>query len=307
MSVPSFADWRNSWWRKIGQFEIFTYVWIVTNRKRKQRRGKVQLINAVDLYRKMRKSLNNKRNEIAPEHIEEITRIYGEFAENGRSKIFDNDDFGYRQITVERPLRLNFQASPDRIERLREATAFVKLAAVRNRSASDGRKRGRGRTAAEEVDAGADFQEAIVATLKTLDPDRVYKNRTDFESDLLAAFEAADLKLPAPLKKVILAALSERDEAAEICRDADGNPKPDPDYATTRTSPSRKISAYTSSVRSVPTCPTPGLTKPSATTTTARSAGSATKSPSTATSTHTRRPVRLKKSRPTSRASKGTS
>jgi type I restriction enzyme M protein len=106
---------------------IFTYVWIVTNRKPKPRRGKVQLINAVDLYRKMRKSLNNKRNELGDEHIAEITRLYGEFAEGERSKVFDNADFGYRQITVERPLRLNFQASPERIARLRETTAFQNL------------------------------------------------------------------------------------------------------------------------------------------------------------------------------------
>ncbi|MDX2201040.1 MAG: class I SAM-dependent DNA methyltransferase [Phycisphaerae bacterium] len=100
---------------------IFTYVWILTNRKRPERRGKVQLINAVDLYRKMRKSLNNKRNEISSEQIDEVTRLYGEFAECERSKVFDNADFGYRQVTIERPLRLNFQASPERIERLREA------------------------------------------------------------------------------------------------------------------------------------------------------------------------------------------
>jgi len=214
---------------------IFTYVWIVTNRKRKDRRGKVQLINAVDLFVKMRKSLNNKRKEIGdgrdgkPDQIAEITRIHGGVIENGRSKIFDNEDFGYRQITVERPLRLNFQASPQRLERLREASAFVKLAGNRTGSASDGPKRGRGRATADEVDAGADLQEAIVATLKTLDPDKLYKARDAFEADLLAAFEAEGVRLPAPLKKAILAALSERDETADICRDGDGNPEPDPE------------------------------------------------------------------------------
>lgn len=197
---------------------IFTYVWIVTNRKRKERRGKVQLINAVDLCRKMRKSLNNKRNEIAPEHIEEITRIYGEFIECERSKVFDKEDFGYRQITVERPLRLNFQASPKRIDRLREAAAFVKLAESKKR---------KDKAAEEDIEAGRELQEAIIGTLGTLDVKRVYNNRPDFEADLLAACEAAELKLAAPLKKAILAALSERDETAEICRDADGNPEPD--------------------------------------------------------------------------------
>jgi len=199
---------------------IFTYVWIVTNRKRKERRGKVQLINAVDLYRKMRKSLNNKRNEIASDHIDEITRIYGGFAENERSKVFASEDFGYRQITVERPLRLNFQASPDRIERLREASAFVKLAESKKR---------KGKAAEEDIETGREFQEAVICTLGTLNAAKLYKDRTQFEADFLAAFEAAALKLPAPLKKAILAALSERDETAEICRDADGNSEPDPE------------------------------------------------------------------------------
>lgn len=101
---------------------IFTYLWILTNRKRPERRGKVQLINAVNHYRKMRKSLNNKRNEIAAEHIDQITKLYGAYANEPNSKTFDTADFGYRKITVERPLRLNVQTSPERIERLREAS-----------------------------------------------------------------------------------------------------------------------------------------------------------------------------------------
>lgn len=196
---------------------IFTYVWIVTNRKRKERRGKVQLINAVDLYRKMRKSLNNKRNEIASEHIEEITRIYGEFAENERCKIFANEDFGYRQITVERPLRLNFQSTPDRIERLRESKAFQNLATSKKK----------GKAADQEIESGREMQVTVLRALATLDAAKLYKNRTEFETDLLAAFETAGIKLAAPLKKAILAALSERDETADICCDAEGNPEPD--------------------------------------------------------------------------------
>jgi len=115
---------------------IFTYVWIVTNRKEKQRKGKIQLINAVSFFQKMRKSLGNKRNEIASEQTAEITRIYGEFKEGKYCKIFDNDDFGYRKITVERSLRLNFQASRERIERLKEQKAFVNLATSKKKKDS---------------------------------------------------------------------------------------------------------------------------------------------------------------------------
>ena len=84
---------------------IFTYIWIVTNRKAKERKGKIQLINAISFYNKMTRSLGNKRNEIGEGHIETITRIYGDFKEKEFSKIYDNSEFGYWQITVERPLR----------------------------------------------------------------------------------------------------------------------------------------------------------------------------------------------------------
>jgi type I restriction enzyme M protein len=89
---------------------ISTYVWIVSNRKPKARRGKVQLIDASSFWQKMRKSLGSKRKELSPAHIEDITRLFGEFREETRdgvpiSRIFKNEAFGYRTITVERPER----------------------------------------------------------------------------------------------------------------------------------------------------------------------------------------------------------
>ena len=84
---------------------IATYIWVLSNKKAgTKREGKVQLINANELYEKRRKSLGNKRNDISVEQISEITKIYGDFVENEISKIFDNEDFGYTKITVERPL-----------------------------------------------------------------------------------------------------------------------------------------------------------------------------------------------------------
>jgi type I restriction enzyme M protein len=84
---------------------ISTYIWLISNNKPVERRGKVQLINAVDFFKKMSKSLGNKRNELSSKHIAELTRIYGEFVEGEHSKIFDNNDFGYYKVTVERPER----------------------------------------------------------------------------------------------------------------------------------------------------------------------------------------------------------
>ena len=89
---------------------ISTYVWIVSNRKPAARKGKLQLIDASGFWQKMRKTLGSKRKELSPAHIEEITRLFGQFEEARRdgvpiSRIFKNEDFGYRTITVERPAR----------------------------------------------------------------------------------------------------------------------------------------------------------------------------------------------------------
>jgi type I restriction enzyme M protein len=89
---------------------ISTYIWIVSNRKPAARKGKVQLIDASSFWQKMRKSLGSKRKELSLEHIEDITRLFGNFKEATRegvpvSRIFQNEAFGYRTITVERPER----------------------------------------------------------------------------------------------------------------------------------------------------------------------------------------------------------
>jgi type I restriction enzyme M protein len=195
---------------------ISTYVWVVTNRKPKARKGKVQLINAVDLSQKMRKSLGNKRNELSQENIDEVVRLYGEFKESERSKIFENDDFGYRRIVVERPLRLNFQASAERIERVNEETPFQNLA----------RSKKKGKVAEQEVTTGKELQGRILSALATLDAGRVWKNREQFEEALDDALTPVG-RVAAPVRAAVLSALSERDETADICLDANGDPEPD--------------------------------------------------------------------------------
>ena len=92
---------------------ISTYFWIVTNRKRPQRRGKVQLVDARELFTKMRKSLGEKRKEISESQIDEIARLYGDFAEGERVRILPNEAFGFQRITVERPLRLRYAVPTD--------------------------------------------------------------------------------------------------------------------------------------------------------------------------------------------------
>ena len=212
---------------------ISTYIWIVTNRKNNDpmkgpvRTGKIQLVNAVDFYQKMRKSLGNKRNEITEEQIKEITRIYGEFKENEYCKIFDNEDFGYQKIVVERPLRLNFQVTEERINNLYNETAFNNLAKSKKKGAAG----------LKEIEEGKKIQQQIIETLRTMDSTILYKNRDEFTKVIKKAFKDSDIKLDSALLKAILSALCEKDETADVCVDSKGNPEADPDLRDTENVP----------------------------------------------------------------------
>ncbi|HMN15337.1 MAG TPA: class I SAM-dependent DNA methyltransferase [Bellilinea sp.] len=197
---------------------IATYVWILSNIKPERRKGKVQLIDATSFWVPMRKSLGDKRREISPDHIEQIRELYAQFEEGEYSKIFDADHFGFRKIRVERPLRLNFQASEERIARLWEQTTFQNLAKSRKKDKAQ---------KAQEVAVGRAQQEAIIAMLRALGTG-LYTDRKDFDRALSQAAKTADIKLTAPLRKAIYVALGESDENAAICVDSKGNPEPDP-------------------------------------------------------------------------------
>lgn len=107
---------------------IATYIWVLTNKKEAKRKGKIQLVNASEYYQLMRKSLGNKRKEISLEQIEQIKEIYEKFEESENSKIFDNEDFGYRKVTIERPLKLSFKVNEEAIENVKNTTQFINLA-----------------------------------------------------------------------------------------------------------------------------------------------------------------------------------
>ncbi len=105
---------------------ISTYFWIVTNRKRSERRGNVQLIDARELFVKMRKSLGDKRKFIDDAQIAEITRLYGAFEENEQVKILPNESFGYLRITVDRPLRLRYEVRDTTLPLIEASPAWLK-------------------------------------------------------------------------------------------------------------------------------------------------------------------------------------
>ncbi|TCH97252.1 SAM-dependent DNA methyltransferase [Roseococcus sp. SYP-B2431] len=225
---------------------IFTYVWLVSNRKPPERRGKVQLIDGTRFFQKMKKSLNNKRNELSDAHIARLTELYGNFRDGETervlvdgaweervvSRIFDNAEFGFLKVTVERPLRLNFEATPERIARLEEQSAFANLAVSKKRKDAKA-------VEADEA-AGQAQQEAIRAMLATLANKGRFMDRAQFEVDLDKAAKRARLKLPAPVRKAVLSALGERDPRAEICRDAKGHPEPDSELRDTESVPLHK-------------------------------------------------------------------
>jgi len=105
---------------------IATYVWVLTNRKPAHRKGKVQLIDATGWFNPLRKNMGKKNCELTPEHIDRIVQTFADFAPDEQSRIFDNDEFGYWKVTVERPLRLRIDLTEDRLDALRKVCALEK-------------------------------------------------------------------------------------------------------------------------------------------------------------------------------------
>ncbi len=214
---------------------ITTYVWIMTKQKASHRKGQVQLIDASNMFEKRRKSIGNKRNDISEECRNLIVKAHGEFLNKEyslgdktcESKIFDNEDFGYYEITIERPLRLNFKIDDNRIDRLYNERTFTNLA----------KSRKKGEAGAKEIEEGKKLQEKIIDTLVDIKEDKIYKNRDEFSKVIEKAFEEKEIKLRAPVFRAILSALSEKDETADICIDAKGNIEPDPELRDTENVP----------------------------------------------------------------------
>ena len=204
---------------------IGTYIWILTNQKTAKREGKVQLIDAREEYVGMRKSLGNKRHEITEESISKIINTYKNFKESDKVKIFDNEDFGYTKITVERPMQLNYQVTEERLENLYSYSAFKKLAESKSKDLE---------TKIAEEEEGKKQQEAIKQALMTIGND-VYTYWDTFEAKVRNALKDFDLK-PAFIKNII-EKLSEHDDTAEYVTDKKGKPKADSNLRDTEKIP----------------------------------------------------------------------
>ena len=207
---------------------IATYIWVLTNRKSDERKGKIQLVNAVDYFIPMRKSLGNKRKEISDEQIAEIKELYKNFESNEKCKIFDNKDFGYRKITVERPLKLSFLVNDEAIEKVKETTQFINLAVSKKKDEA---------VKLSEEEAGRNEQNKIIEMLQSFDASKKYMSREEFLKDIKSKANEYNIKLGAALLKAIVNAVGERNEEAEICRDSKGNIESDPALRDTETIP----------------------------------------------------------------------
>lgn len=193
---------------------IATYIWILTNKKEAKRKGKIQLVNATEFYQNMRKSLGNKRKEITDEQIQKIKEIYKNFEESENSKIFDNEDFGYRKITIERPLKLSFRVNEESIENIKNTTQFINLAVSKKKDLEIKEK--------EELE-GRKKQEELLKLLESFDSEFEYMDRDKFIKDLKSKSKEFDITLSSGLIKAIVNAIGLRNENAVVCKDAKGN------------------------------------------------------------------------------------
>ncbi|MFL0580823.1 N-6 DNA methylase [Dietzia sp. 179-F 9C3 NHS] len=196
---------------------ISTYIWILDNAKTDERKGKVQLINAVEMFGRMRKSLGSKRKELRPQDIEKICELYDGFENHDNddeapalSKVFPNSDFGYRTITVERPLQLRFHIADDTADLVLATKSIAKLAAA--------------------------DQDAIRSALGSLSG-RSWTNRDAFVTELKVALRSAGMaKIGAPVIKTIWTTIGEHDPGADVIT-TKGNLEPDTSLRDTENVP----------------------------------------------------------------------
>lgn len=200
---------------------IATYVWVLDNHKPEERRGKVQLIDATAQWVKMRKSVGAKRRMLSPENIATIVSLYGEFedADSEVSKVFNTEDFGYRTITVEQPLRLTFSVDDDRIERVMS----VKSVAALDR----------------------DHRHDLRAALETLKRGRVWTSQAEFLKVLGPALGSHGVTLKPAVHKAVVAAFAESSPEGEIVKTPRGKIEPDSSLRDTENVPlTEDVDAY---------------------------------------------------------------
>lgn len=201
---------------------IQTYVWILSKNKRPERKGKIQLINAANIYHKLRKAAGNKKNEIKPEDRKKIAHLYADFVENKYCKIYKNEEFLYKEYTVMQPLQRSYAITEERIEQMLakgslssiydEGKVFEfenKLEALNDKE----------KKKLEDFYKNKPTYDKILETLRANLNDKIYYKLSEFEPIILNMLKNFDNKI---INKVI-DGLSEMDKKAEIHKDKKGN------------------------------------------------------------------------------------
>ena len=200
---------------------IQTYVWILSKNKRAERKGKIQLINAADIYHKLRKAVGNKKNEITREDRKIITHMYADFVPTENCKIFNNTEFLYREYTVKQPLQRSYAITEDRIEQMLVKGTLssiydeAKIAEFENQGVAIEEK---DRRKYESMLNNKPLYDSILTTLKANVTDKLHKEPKAF-IEVLSAILDVDKKL---IDK-IADGLSQMDKTADIQRDTKGH------------------------------------------------------------------------------------
>jgi len=202
---------------------IATYIWVLSKNKRAERRGKIQLIDASSIYHKLRKALGNKKNEIAPEDRSAITRLYADFKENELCKIYNNEEFIYREYTVMQPLQRSYAITEDRIQQMLSKGALSSLydeGKVSELENSEEELSGKDVKKLEDYQNNKPVFDSIVATLEAAVSEKVYLSPDAFLPVLTKVL--ATVTAYNKLIEKIVDGLSVMDKNAEIQRDRKG-------------------------------------------------------------------------------------
>lgn len=201
---------------------IQTYVWILSKNKREARKGKIQLIDASQIFHKLRKALGNKKNEITPEDRKEITELYSAFTASELVKIYDNEEFMYREYAVMQPLQRSYQISEERIDLMLSRGTLSSLYDEGKVIELEGLGSGiddKGKKKLEAFYANKETYDGIVNILRNNVSSKVYLKEKEFQPIIYSILDKYDKKI---LDKIIVG-LSLMDKKAEIHKDKKGN------------------------------------------------------------------------------------
>ncbi|MCD7764275.1 MAG: SAM-dependent methyltransferase [Lachnospiraceae bacterium] len=202
---------------------IATFIWVLSKNKRQKRKGKIQLIDASNIYHKLRKALGDKKNEISPEDRSAITKLYADFTENEYCKIYNNTEFIYREYVVMQPLQRSYAITDERIVAMLSKGSLsslydeAKVAELENAEELTGKEQKR----KENYEKNKPLYDSIVATLTAAVSDSVYLSPGAFDPVLASVLK--DVTTDKKLLARIADGLSVMDKSAEIQRDKKGN------------------------------------------------------------------------------------